>query len=199
MCIELSEWKPGPMCLLGKATLAFFPPRPPIYLGQLTQCPEQCSLCSALVQGVSITWKAIKMGYPLWRTLMSHEIALFSEAEKTAHSEIGWSASIGNPQNKLHKTRVWNLLPCKVYLTHWMTAAPICACLGKHHLPFPNLSSPILWQVSQSSAQCSLWPGLVQGFSITWNALQTCSPSWRSLISHEYASYSNYGKQHLVR
>ena len=65
-----------------KATLAYFPTRLPLQLGEIKQNAASCSLSPGSLHGFSITQKAPQTCYPLWRTLMWYEKSFFSISEE---------------------------------------------------------------------------------------------------------------------
>ena len=104
--------------------------------------------------------------------------------------KIAWWQS-----QKGHKSRGWKLPFCNAYSTQCMKTSPYVGLLQKEtmsvHPPTPLL---YVWWMSCFTANCSLFPGCLQGASVTWNLLKNSFPFWRSLIWYKKAFTSQAAK-----
>ena len=86
------------------------------------------------------------------------------------------------------QTRAWKLPDLAVSSIPWTHTSHIVTLLVKFTLAF--CTARILLGHRNQSGPSSPWsPGLVQGLSSAWKALQTCSPFRRWQIGHDHAQW----------
>ena len=151
--------------LLGTATLVCGPPKPILYLGKMSECAEQSSLCTCLVQGVSCTWRELQMCLSWWRTWLAMKMPSFHNCRKASLWDLGQSGKNGDLTNTLQQ-EYGSFLICKVDSSQGTNTSPHVCWLQKSTLDFfpPR---PLLYQgqMAQWASECSLCTGFGQGVS----------------------------------
>lgn len=179
--------------LVWKATLALFPLRPVLYLGQIYHSCAKFSVYTCCFQSVSVGLNPLKTFSQLWGNWFGIKMSYFHKHGIKEDSKLGQSLPNGKLTNST-KQEYGSFLICKVYSTQGMNTNPNVCWLWKATLDFFPLR-PLIHQgqMTQRAAQRFLCTGLVQGVSIIWKATQMGSPSWKSLIWHENAIFSQVG------
>ena len=120
--------------LLLKTTIAFFPPRPLVYLGQKIMCCHM--LCVPWFgTGSFHPWKALQTCSPLRRNLIWCENAFFSQSGKCS-MEQAWANWAAWLFHQLHKTSIWMLSCFSVSSNQWKHTSCNAGLLGKATLAF---------------------------------------------------------------
>ena len=159
-----------------KATLAYFPTRLPLQLGEIKQWDAYVSLSPGSLHGFFHQWKGTpNLFFFVENSDVVCEILLFHIEEKQhiASSYNQGKMSISHTQ----QTRTWKIPGSTGKPNQWMYSYPNASVLRRATLAYfsPRLFQE-LWLIHQLAASSSLRNKLVQEVLMAWKALQTCFP-----------------------
>lgn len=121
------------VCLLGKATCAFFPPRPLLCLGRMNRWAAQISVCTGCLQRAGNSLQHVLPSGKVWFVM---KMPYFHKWGKEAPSELGHSTSDGILSKSTKRQSVSFHLA--QYIIHWeWTTASMCVCSSSNHCLFP--------------------------------------------------------------